>query len=78
METRNREYDEVWRELPSFAASKFVPDIEAFFGRINVDCPRDPTLATLREIHSQFIRNIPFENLDVQIIRKSIVIVSFA
>ena len=43
----------------------FTPDLDAYFGRIGDQGPRDPTLATLNRIVEAHVRTIPFENLDI-------------
>jgi N-hydroxyarylamine O-acetyltransferase len=39
-------------------------DLDAYFKRIGYDGPREPTLATLRQLHELHPQAIPFENLD--------------
>ncbi len=40
-------------------------DIEAYLRRIQYDGPRDPSPATLRDLHRQHLFTVPFENLDI-------------
>jgi len=40
-------------------------DIDRYFARIGYHGNREPTLATLREVHQHHVQSIPFENLDV-------------
>ena len=46
-------------------ASAAAVDLDAYFGRIGYDGPREPTLAVLRAIAFRHPDAIPFENLDV-------------
>lgn len=40
-------------------------DIEAYLRRIEYEWPRDPSAATLRNLHRQHLFTVPFENLDI-------------
>lgn len=42
-------------------------DLDAYFRRIGYSGSREPTLATLEEIHLAHATHIPFENLDIQL-----------
>jgi N-hydroxyarylamine O-acetyltransferase len=42
-----------------------VTDLDAYFGRIGYDGPREPTLKTLRTLHERHPAAIPFEAFDV-------------
>jgi len=44
--------------------------LDAYFGRIGYDGPREPTAAVLRSIHQHHVQAIPFENLDVLLGRR--------
>lgn len=46
-------------------ASAAAVDLDAYFGRIGYEGPREPTLAVLRAIAFRHPDAIPFENLDV-------------
>ena len=39
-------------------------DLDTYLKRIDYSGPRSPTIATLRALHAQHPRAIPFENLD--------------
>ncbi|HYM39059.1 MAG TPA: arylamine N-acetyltransferase [Thermoplasmata archaeon] len=40
-------------------------DVDAYLGRIDYRGSREPTLATLRDLHLAHLRTVPFENLDI-------------
>src|SRR5271169_4857925 len=40
-------------------------NVDAYLRRIQYDGPRDPSPATLRELHRQHLFTVPFENLDI-------------
>jgi N-hydroxyarylamine O-acetyltransferase len=40
-------------------------DVDAYLRRIEYDGPRQPSAATLRNLHRQHLFNVPFENLDI-------------
>lgn len=40
-------------------------DVDAYVGRIDYRGSREPTLATLRDLHLAHLRTVPFENLDI-------------
>lgn len=40
-------------------------DVEAYLRRIRYDGPREPSSATLRNLHRQHLFTVPFENLDI-------------
>ena len=40
-------------------------DVDAYLARIGHRGPRDPTIATLRALHSAHMDAVPFENLDI-------------
>lgn len=40
-------------------------DVDAYLARIGYRGPRDPTVATLRALHSAHMDAVPFENLDI-------------
>ena len=40
-------------------------DVEAYLRRIEYDGPRQPSSATLRNLHRQHLFPVPFENLDI-------------
>ncbi len=42
-------------------------DVRAYFDRIGYDGGADPTLETLRRLHQQHLRAVPFENLDIHL-----------
>ena len=40
-------------------------DVDAYLRRIEYDGPRQPSAATLRDLHRQHLFTVPFENLDI-------------
>ena len=40
-------------------------NVDAYLRRIKYDGPRDPSAATLRNLHRQHLFTVPFENLDI-------------
>jgi N-hydroxyarylamine O-acetyltransferase len=40
-------------------------DVDAYLRRIEYDGPREPSAATLRDLHRQHLFAVPFENLDI-------------
>jgi N-hydroxyarylamine O-acetyltransferase len=42
-------------------------DVETYLRRIEYDGPRQPSSATLRDLHRQHLFTVPFENLDIHL-----------
>ncbi|MFJ6069338.1 arylamine N-acetyltransferase [Streptomyces sp. NPDC093065] len=40
---------------------------DAYLHRLGADCPAEPTLGSLRELHLRHLRKVPFENLSVHL-----------
>ncbi|HVX10833.1 MAG TPA: arylamine N-acetyltransferase [Pirellulales bacterium] len=51
--------------MDEFSAGEL--DLDRYFERIGYAGPREPTLATLTELHLAHATGIPFENLDIQL-----------
>src|SRR5688572_4403214 len=45
-------------------------ETDAYLERIGYRGPRDPTIATLRELHHTHLMSVPFENLDIHLGRE--------